>query len=72
MYAIRSYYAINLQMIIGVMGPEGSYSERAAKLWAQKKELRPARGGPAHGLEPPGIGEKGLDGFPQGRGREVV
>ncbi|AKB17837.1 MULTISPECIES: prephenate dehydratase [unclassified Methanosarcina] len=24
---------INLQMIIGVMGPEGSYSERAAKLW---------------------------------------
>ena len=26
-------------MIIGVMGPEGSYSEKAAKLWIQKKML---------------------------------
>lgn len=29
-------------MIIGVMGPEGSYSERAAKLWALKNSLRDA------------------------------
>jgi len=33
---------INLQMIIGVMGPEGSYSERAAKLWALKNSLKDA------------------------------
>lgn len=33
---------INLRMIIGVMGPEGSYSERAAKLWARKNGLRGA------------------------------
>ncbi|KKG17574.1 chorismate mutase [Methanosarcina sp. 2.H.T.1A.6] len=29
-------------MIIGVMGPEGSYSERAAKLWALKNSLMDA------------------------------
>lgn len=29
-------------MIIGIMGPEGSYSERAAKLWALKNNLRNA------------------------------
>jgi prephenate dehydratase len=29
-------------MIIGVMGPEGSYSERAAKTWALKNGLRDA------------------------------
>ncbi len=29
-------------MIIGVMGPEGSYSEKAAKLWALKNGLRDA------------------------------
>ena len=29
-------------MIIGVMGPEGSYSERAAKLWALKNSLTDA------------------------------
>lgn len=29
-------------MIIGVMGPEGSYSERAAKLWALKNSLKDA------------------------------
>ena len=29
-------------MIIGVMGPEGSYSERAAKLWALKNNLTDA------------------------------
>ncbi|AAM06523.1 chorismate mutase/prephenate dehydratase [Methanosarcina acetivorans C2A] len=33
---------IKLQMIIGVMGPEGSYSERAAKLWIQKNSLKDA------------------------------
>ncbi|MCC4770918.1 ACT domain-containing protein [Methanosarcina sp. DH2] len=33
---------INLQMIIGVMGPEGSYSERAAKLWALENGMRAA------------------------------
>jgi prephenate dehydratase len=33
---------INLQMIIGVMGPEGSYSERAAKLWALKNGMKAA------------------------------
>ncbi len=26
-------------MIIGVMGPEGSYSEKAAKLWTAKYDL---------------------------------
>jgi len=29
-------------MIIGVMGPEGSYSEKAAKLWVLKNDLRDA------------------------------
>jgi prephenate dehydratase len=29
-------------MIIGVMGPEGSYSEKAAKLWALKNGMRDA------------------------------
>jgi prephenate dehydratase len=29
-------------MIIGVMGPEGSYSEKAAKLWVLKNDLRGA------------------------------
>lgn len=29
-------------MIIGVMGPEGSYSEKAAKLWASKNNLKDA------------------------------
>jgi prephenate dehydratase len=29
-------------MIIGVMGPEGSYSEKAAKLWALKNDLKDA------------------------------
>ncbi len=33
---------INHQMIIGVMGPEGSYSERAAKLWVLKNGLKDA------------------------------
>ena len=33
---------INHQMIIGVMGPEGSYSEKAAKLWVLKNDLRDA------------------------------
>ncbi|HWR25104.1 MAG TPA: prephenate dehydratase [Methanosarcina sp.] len=29
-------------MIIGIMGPEGSYSEKAAKLWTLKNEIRSA------------------------------
>jgi prephenate dehydratase len=29
-------------MIIGIMGPEGSYSEKAAKLWASKNGIRSA------------------------------
>jgi len=39
---LLSLFQLTSQMIIGVLGPEGSYSERAAKLWMLKNGIEGA------------------------------